>query len=391
MTPTTMTSKVTELAQLVTKNPNRIRILQTGDIHLCHRRTPTANILRTLNYMFFENESLKDVDLIILAGDVWDALTSQSHADAELSRQWIRLFVEACSQNDVILRVMEGTPDHDRNQSREFILHQTGCDVKYIETLCIERIERLGLDILYIPDEIRINHEEIWKATCEVMAEANLTRVDLAIMHGAFDFHFPPGMNIPAHDTSRYSGLVKHAVLVNHIHKAAHKEKVWGPGSPDRLAHNEEGPKGYHRITLCYPEDRMELQWVENPFAWTYRAINVRGKELNEIIQLAKLTAAGIPPGSWVRLDFGDPTVMSGALHMLRVEFPHVQWEIKNEKKKGVVADKTIYKQERYTGVQITRDNVHGVITSWLRNKQLLGDHQEAMLASLLSTANEGL
>lgn len=376
---------------LRTKTPNRIRMIQTGDVHLCHGRTPTWNVIRSLNYMFYENESLKDVDIVVLAGDVWDSLTAMSHADAELSRQWIRRFVEDCAANDVILRVMEGTPDHDRKQSREFVLHETSCDIKHVTELCVEFIERLGLWFLWVPDEIRINHEEIWKATCEVMAAAGLEKVHFAIMHGAFDFHFPPAMNIPAHDTSRYSGLVEYAVLVNHIHKAAHREKVWGPGSPDRLAHGEEGEKGYHRITINIPQTKMELQWIRNPHAWSYRAINVRGKTLDEIIPLAREIATPLHSGAWVRLDFGDPTIMSGALVTLRQEIPHVQWEIKNEKKKGVVADKTVYKQERYTGVQVTRDNALGVITSWLQQKQLLPPEQQPMLGRLFDTANQEL
>lgn len=377
--------------EMSTKTPNRIRILQTGDIHLTHRRTPTYNIIRTLNYIFYENESLKDTDLIVLAGDVWDAIVAMSHVDAELSRQWIGRFVEDCAANNVILRVMEGTPDHDRKQSSEFVLHDTMCDVKHVTELCVEYIERLGLWLLWIPDEIRINHEEIWKATCEVMANAGLEKVHFAIMHGAFDFHFPPEMNIPGHDTERYSGLVEYAVLVNHIHKAAHRNKVWGPGSPDRLAHGEEGAKGYHRITVCVPEQRMELQWIENPHAWTYRAINVRGLSLEEIVHRARSIAEPLPTGSWVRLDFGDPTIMAGALITLRTEIPHVQWEIKNEKKKGVVADKTIYRQERFTGVQVTRDNVLGVLTSWLQEKQLLRPEQEPLLGKLLETADQEL
>jgi K+-sensing histidine kinase KdpD len=80
---------------------------------------------------------------------------------------------------------------------------------------------------------------------------------------------------------------------------------------------------------------------------------------------------------------------MSGALVTLRQEIPHVQWEIKNEKKKGVVADKTVYKQERYTGVQVTRDNVKSVLVDWLKGKDLLRPDQQPMLEQVLETANQ--
>lgn len=376
---------------LCTKTPNRIRMIQTGDIHLVHGRTPTWNVIRTLNYMFYENESLKDVDIVVIAGDVWESITTLSNSDAEMSRQWIRRFVEDCAANGVILRVLEGTPDHDRKQSSEFVLHETTCNVRHITELCVEFIEPLGLWFLWIPDEIRINHEEIWKATCEVMAAAGLEKVHFAIVHGGFDFHFPPEWGIPAHDTKRYSSLVEYAVLCNHIHKAGHREKVWGPGSPDRLAHGEEGAKGYHRITVNVPNNSMELQWIENPYAWTYRAINVRGKTLEEIIPLARSVAEPLHAGAWVRLDNGDPTIMAGALVTLRQEIGHVQWEIKNEKKTKIVADKVMYKQERYTGVQVTRDNAQNVLVSWLQQKDLLKPAHEPMLCRLIETANQEL
>lgn len=391
MTEMTTSSSPTEAntPQIVTKVPNRIRIVQTGDIHFVHNRTPTANVIRTMNYLFYENESMKDIDLIVLAGDVWDSLTTMPNGDAELARCWVHNFVSDCEANGVILRVLEGTPDHDRKQSREFVLYGPKGDIKYIDQLCVEHIPRLDLWFLWVPDEIRINHEEIWKATCEVMAAAGLEKVDFAIVHGAFDFHFPPEWDLPAHSSERYSAIVRYAVLCNHIHKKGHRNKVWGPGSPDRLAHNEEEAKGYHRITLIPSEVRMELQWIENPHAWIYRAINTRGKELDEIIALARKVATPLPYGSWVRLDFGDPTIMSGALVTLRTEIPHVQWEIKNEKKKGIVADKTIYKQERFTGVQITPDNSLGVLTHWLQNKNLLRADQEPIVQRILDSANQ--
>lgn len=374
-----------------TKTPGRIRMIQTGDIHLVHGRTPTYNVIRTLNFLFYENESMRDMDIIVIAGDVWDSLTTMPNGDAQLARQWIRRFVEDCATNDVILRVLEGTPDHDRAQSSEFILHDTQCDVKHIEELCVEYIERLQLWFLWVPDEIRINHEEIWKGVCEVMAEAKLDKVDFAVVHGGFDFHFPPGWDIPGHDTKRYSSIVRYAVLCNHIHKAAHRDKVWGPGSPDRLAHGEEHPKGYHRITIIPSDERMELQWIENPHAWTYKIINVSEMSLEDIVHRARRDVIDLPHGSWVRLDNGDPTVMSGALATLRLELGHVQWEIKNEKKKGIVADKTVYKQERYTGVQVTRGNALGVITSWLKNKDLLKDDHLPVIERVLTAANEEL
>jgi len=366
-------------------------MVQTGDIHFVHGRTPTHNVITTMNFIFYEKESLKDIDIVVLTGDVWDSLTTNPNPDSVLARQWISRFVKDCADNDVILRVLEGTPDHDRKQSVEFVAFETTCDVKHITELCVEYIERLDMTFLWVPDEIRANHEEIWAATCQVLAEANLTRVDVGQVHGGFDLHFPAILELPAHDSERYSSIVKYGVFCNHIHKAAQFKKIWGPGSPDRLAHNEEGPKGYHRVTFIPAEERMEVQWIENPHAWIYKAIDVRGLSLEDIVTKARAIAMPLHHGAYVRLDFGDPTIMSGALTTLRVEIPHIQWELKNEKKKGIVADKTVYKKELYTTVQTTPDNALGVMTGWLISKNLITPAQEPKLAKIFAAANQEL
>ena len=58
---------------------------------------------------------------------------------------------------NIILRILEGTPSHDWKQSKLFIhlndLTKAGTDVKYIDSLSIEYIDKFGINVLY-PDEI---------------------------------------------------------------------------------------------------------------------------------------------------------------------------------------------------------------------------------------------
>jgi DNA repair exonuclease SbcCD nuclease subunit len=377
-----MTTAITK----TTKKPGIVRIIQTGDIHLCHKRTPTANIIRTLNYIFYENESLAETDLIILAGDVWDTLVTMPNDDALLARQWIRKFVEDCAQHNVILDVLEGTPDHDWEQSSEFTLFETSCEVRYIKTLQIVRHEHLDLNILYVPDEWRPTIEAIWEDVCVAMTEAGLDKVDVAVVHGGFDFNFPPEYNIKGHSAERFSSIVKHAVFANHIHKAQSFMKVHGPGSPDRLAQGEEGDKGYHRVVIDQKTDQMRIQWIKNPHAWTHIAINVADMSVEEIVAKAKAIAAPLRAGSYLRFDNGDPLVVKAVLWALKAEIPHVILEYKNKKQAGITQTHQTY-AKKFSGTHINRNNAKESIVGWLQGKGLTDDSQGQYLSDILQRA----
>lgn len=376
-----------QVIQHRTKKIGTLRMIETGDIHMCHRRTPTYNILATLNYIFYEKESLADTDLIALSGDVWDRLVTQSNPDAELARQWIRQFVEQCAIHNVVLRVLEGTPDHDWKQSAEFVLHETTCDVKHITDITYEFHERLGISMLFVPDEIRSNHEEIWKGVCEVLAYNSVERVDLAFMHGAFDFHHPAYMGIPSHDTERYSSIVKYGVFVNHIHTAAHKNKVHGPGSPDRLANGEEGDKGYFRVNLDLTKETMAVHWIKNPHAWTYIQKDISGMTIDSILEMAKDLVKGLRPGSYIWLRYGDTDVINSVATLLGIEYPAIHWEVKKEKTKRKVEEKQLYTKDLYRGTSITKQNVMDACINWLKGKEKLTDDELPLLNTTLTNA----
>jgi hypothetical protein len=366
-----------------------VRIIQTGDIHVCQSRTPTSNIIRTLNYIFYEKESLAETDLVIINGDFWDTLVTLPNDDALLARQWIRQFVAACAEHNVTIDVLEGTPDHDWKQSSEFVAFETTCNVRHITELSIVRHEHLDLNILYVPDEWKPTMEGIWQDVCHVLSEAKLDRVDVACVHGGFDFNFPPEYGIKSHSSERYSSIVKYACFANHIHTAKHHLKVHGPGSPDRLAQGEEGDKGYHRVTIDQKAETINIQWIKNPHAWTHKTIDVQGMDLDQIVQVTRETAKPLRAGSYLRLKNGEPLVVKAALITLRLEIKHVILEYKNKKQNGIMQNSGNQKANgaRYTGVHISKTNATDVLVGWLRTKGLTNDAQLPLLEQTLRNA----
>lgn len=364
-----------------------INILQTGDVHFGHKRTPTHNIIQSLNQMMYVDNNLRDVDAVIINGDLFDSLLPMPHPDALAARQWMRNFVYQCEINNTIVISLEGTPDHDWKQGLEFTAFETTCDIRHATELSIERIEKLGLTILYVPDECRATPELVWQDVCALLAKNNLDKVDIALVHSGFDFQYPPGLGIKSHDSSLYSGIVKYGVFANHVHTAAQLKKVYGPGSLTRLAHNEEEPKGYHKININHETEKMIVQWIENKHAWTYKAYDVSGLSMEQIIELGRLKAIGLQDGAYVRFDFGDPVVVRSAIAQLGIELPYVIWEMKKEKRSKREEDDIAFTKERFNSPSLTRENSVGVITDWINRKRQVSDDTMNNVVSVLNNA----
>ena len=98
---------------------NKISYLVLSDIHLGHNINKTENIINNLQIYFKENyKEFSKLDMICIAGDVFDKLLVSSSIDFLLATEWLTELIVFCKQHDIILRILEGTPSHDRNQSK---------------------------------------------------------------------------------------------------------------------------------------------------------------------------------------------------------------------------------------------------------------------------------
>ena len=97
----------------------KISYLVLSDIHLGHNINTTENIINNLQLYFKDNyKEFSKLDMICIAGDVFDKLLVSSSIDFILSTEWLTELIVFCKQHDIILRILEGTPSHDRNQSK---------------------------------------------------------------------------------------------------------------------------------------------------------------------------------------------------------------------------------------------------------------------------------
>lgn len=167
----------------MTTTSRKLRIGETGDVHLGHHNTLTSHVLKALYKAFPDNAETGDLDMIIIAGDLYDRLVMHSEVVLiDQIRRWFFWFLSMCKRRDIVVRILEGTPSHDWKQSANVIseneIATIGADVKWVDTLSIEYIERFGINILYVPDEWRVETDDVWKDVVQALTEKGLEKVD---------------------------------------------------------------------------------------------------------------------------------------------------------------------------------------------------------------------
>ena len=266
----------------------KLRIGEMGDVHLLHNKTSTDHILKNLYKAFPDNAETGELDMIIIAGDLFDRLVYYPDPNISLIRRWMFLFLHMCKRRDIVVRILEGTPSHDWKQSVHFITENEvadiGCDIKWVESLSIEHIERFGINVLYVPDEWKHETDEVWKDVCKELHEKGLSQVDFTILHGAFNYQLPSHVPVPTHIPERYMEITKYFVFGGHIHKRSQYGNILAAGSFDRLTHGEEEDKGHYRVVVDRDNVDHEIRFVVTEGAKLYKSVDCTGLPLDEAL-----------------------------------------------------------------------------------------------------------
>lgn len=302
-----------------------ISYLVISDVHLNHPRTPTSFIVNNLNTFFnnYENESpLSKVDMIFIDGDLFDQLIDVSNDDLFIIMGFINMLIWFCERNNIKLRVLEGTPLHDRRQSRMFeILTQVSrrsVDVRWVSTLEIEYIKDFDINILYVPDEFKPTCGETLILVKELLNSKGLDKVDIAHMHGSFGYQREgiPGVH-DTHDEKEYTKLVRYAINIGHEHVYSKRGIITAQGSFDRLTHGDETKKG-GCLTTIKPNGSVVTEFLVNKGAKIYKTFEPSSSVLKEAMQELDGLVASIPDNSHVR-------IKASRFHPLIVSLPEIK------------------------------------------------------------------
>ena len=264
-------------------------MLVLSDIHFGHDKNSTLNIVTNLRRFFktYRSKIIKS-KLIIISGDIFEKLLNSNSEDMLLATEWLTELVMFCKEHNIKLRILEGTPSHDWKQVRVLynIIKNLNIDIdfKYFDTLDIEYIEDLDVNILYHPDNWKGNNEQIAKTINNKLKEYNLKQVDIAVLHGAFKFQLPDFIDNLL-DPDYFLSIVKGPIICGHVHIHSIYMRINIPGSFDALRHGEgESDKG--GLFINYKGDTFTTEFLINKYKLIFETYDVRDKTINDISKL---------------------------------------------------------------------------------------------------------
>lgn len=299
----------------VNMKKSKVSYLVLSDIHLGHPRIITGYIINNLHNYFAKNNSLfKKLDIIFLAGDIYDKLLSSSSKDFILINEWLSCIAMYCKKNNIKLRILEGTPSHDWRQASVFstTIEKLGVDIdyRYINEITIEYMEDLGIDVLYIPDEINPKADQTLNEVKSLLDVRGINKVDIGIFHGQFHYQLPMVKLSSSHDEESYLNIVRYYINIGHIHTSSAYGRILAQGSFDRLAHNEEEAKG-GMVMNIYCSGDMDFIFIPNPNAFPHITYDVSDIDISSIVKFLDKKLNKVKLGTRVRIIFNNSDVIA--------------------------------------------------------------------------------
>lgn len=253
--------------------------LTISDIHLYNPRISNQKMIDALDDVL-KQPCFKVANTIIFAGDYTDRRVTLDHPDNGTIIRGFARWCFACEEQDKEIWILEGTRSHDWGQMRTFFemarIFTPNLKIRYFDKITVFKDERFDLDFLFVPDDIHHDHDVIFSMVEEQMQKANVQMVDFAIMHGMFESQVPEGLNLPCHKYENFDRIVRHAILIGHVHINSENGKMLAQGSFGRISHGEEQPKGYYHTWLD-KEGVFHKQFIENKLAELFITVDCLG------------------------------------------------------------------------------------------------------------------
>lgn len=362
-------------------------ILSISDVHLGNKNTSADFIMENLT-KFFNGFSIKnnfdDLKVVFIAGDLWDdALQFSSEYLPGFFNFWYG-FTDWCTRKEIVLRVLEGTPKHDRRQGRTLEAYTRvvapKLNFRYVTDLSIEYIPEIDSQVLYVPDECRRTAEVCYQDTLTLLQEHQLSTVDIAVMHGMFKFQLGSiPMEAKVHDEELYLNLITQFAVIGHIHTRSQYERIFAQGSFDRIAHGEEQPKGAWYFTAGKGKSWTPI-FLENKTAKKYVTVEVSGSLEKSLAKIEK-QISDLPKGSYVRISAKPGHDVFQAFDELRLNYPWFQFSKKTLKEETEVSAPETF---NYSPISLNRETLTEAIFNEVSLRHTLSPASSKRLYAIL-------
>lgn len=369
--------------------------LNLSDIHFFHSLTPTEYTTESLTEYFDDfkpTSRFAGLDMILFGGDITDDRRDFKDPCVYLMKEWFYRLMVFCCEHDIALRILRGTPSHEYDQSRNLIpmamAFGNKLDFKYIDVLHIEHHDKWDIDILYVPDEWAGSAQICQTQVTKLLADKGLDKVDIACMHGMFDYQLPElGEHKLKHDSKFYLDIVKYFINIGHVHRCTTFDRILAQGSFERLAHGEEEKKG--GILCCIdPNKESRFEFIENKRAKIFKTVNVKTKDLDKAIEQVSKVADTLPERSHIRISCTKDHPILNSLQAFKLSYPLLYWKTdkkdKDDKPAADAFSELMNIQADYIPISITKDTIVQQIMDKVLSKTDLDGRQQMILSEEL-------
>lgn len=298
-------------------------------------------------------ERVDKLDLLVIAGDVFDTKILLNSRTSLKCLQWMFELVEICKKRNCKIRIIKGTNSHDNNQLDAFNGYDDGTDFFHIFRECTAEETLPGMQCLYCPDEVMTQKE--WEDKYVNLLYGHI--YDAIFFHGSFDIVLPEIVNqesefIGAKGIAfKYSHFreIGRVMIGGHWHdgSSSEGEHMYYTRSYNRWSYGEMNPKGFVYLDYDTEDKSYCLQRVINPYADRYITYTVDTKSMQSIDDYSDLVATIHEqlkdPKNHVRISIrvtDTKIVNQNAIDMLRRTFidqnRRVKIQLKNEMKEEI-------------------------------------------------------
>lgn len=349
-------------------------IVNFGDIHFDHPNNSTRSIIKNLMRALPDDEAAAKIDILVFTGDIFHRLMNLNNEHIPEIKMWMAHICALAKKYNFLVRVLRGTPSHDWQQPRLFesvnAVTGIGADLKYVNTVSIEYIERYGISVLYVPDEANTTTEKTLSQVHELMRAKGLDKVDFAFMHGQFDYQLPPHVEAQKHSSQAYLAIVRELIFIGHVHIHSRYDRILAPGSTDRLSHGEEGTKGHLRV-LCKRNGEYDIRFIENRHAKMFVTVACQGLSLEESLDKIAQEVRLLPDDSYVRISMDKGNPLMANMQELVAKYPLLHIESHNKKEKKGKEDKEVEPLAFTAPPTLTEDNLASLLLERIAAKKV--------------------
>lgn len=264
-----------------------LNIVFLPDLHIgAPRLAPEQVYVNLQKYVY---PQLQNCQLLILGGDLYDALLNLDGAPGLYAHMFIRHLRHYAKTHKFFIRAIRGTFTHDRNQLQHLLVeddrkipafHDKVPMVQLYDDIAVEKLEPLGLTLLYLPDDLP--YSDLLAEAKKRMHAVGLKTVDIIVHHG-YCTHLLPH-NIPrippnTYTVEEYQKLYHGVMLNGHVHFKNITKNCISGGSFERFCHGEEESKGFFIIHYDPATHRSTYDFIENTGATLFKTFRLYTKD----------------------------------------------------------------------------------------------------------------